>query len=107
MKFLLLLVLCFMPCNAGAFDQEEYPLIDLRARSMRGGLGNIAPQPAQQQKTGMQTPPPQVRPPQQPVYYAPPPQPVQKKKIADDPVASDTQDIKEYIKKNPQVHPDV
>jgi len=113
MKQMMLFLLCFFPLTAEAFDSARYPLIDLRARSQRGGLGVVTAQPAAAQGTSQLTgAPSQPTPasyyvqPQQ--YYAAPPTPVQSapSKPARE-TAKDSDDVKEYLKNNPQALPDV
>lgn len=116
MKRMLLFLLCIYPASAGAFSDAEYPLIDLRARSMRGGLGVVSAQTAPQNGAGQPssltgTPQPAAQPyPVQP-YPMPQPQyraapPVRRSEPAEE-TAKDSADVKEYLKNNPQVLPDV
>lgn len=115
MKRILLFLLCFYPVAAGAFDDADYPLIDLRARSMRGGLGGVPAQAAPQNNGGQQSsltgaplqPAAQPYPMPQPQYYAAPPV---RRSVAAKPAeetAKDSEDVKEYLKHNPQALPDV
>lgn len=120
MKRILLFLLCFYPTAAGAFNDADYPLIDLRARSMRGGLGVVSAQTAPQNNGGQQSSltgaplqpaaqpyPVQPYPMPQPQYYAAPPV---KRSVAAKPAeetAKDSADVKEYLKNNPQALPDV
>lgn len=113
MKRMVLFLLCFFPLTAEAFDSSRYPLIDLRARSQRGGLGVVAAQPAAVQSTSQLTgapsqPTAQPSPVPPPQYYAAPPTPVQPapSKSARE-TAKDSDDVKEYLKNNPQALPDV
>lgn len=120
MKRILLFLLCFYPAAAGAFDDADYPLIDLRARSMRGGLGVVSAQTAPQNNGGQQSSltgaplqpaaqpyPVQPYPMPQPQYYVAPPV---RRSVAAKPAeetAKDSDDVKEYLKNNPQALPDV
>ena len=113
---LFVFLLCLSVCSAAhAFDRDEYPLIDLRARSMHGGLGTVSAKTQTSSSHNRLTssqpavqPVPAAYPPPQPVYAppaykaAPPP-----KTVAEDETAVDSQDVKENIKNNPQTLPDV
>ena len=84
MKTVVLILSCLFPLAANAFDRDEYPLIDLRARSMHGGLGTVSAPPVPR-----------------PQYQAPAaPRPAKE-------IATDSDDVKEYLKNNPQALPDV
>lgn len=97
MKTVVLILSCLFPLAANAFDRDEYPLIDLRARSMHGGLGTVSAPPVPQTAAIPQQQPPVPRP-----QYQAPAAPRPAKEIA---TASD--DVKEYLKNNPQALPDV
>lgn len=119
MKRMLLFLLCICPASAGAFNDAEYPLVDLRARSMRGGLGVVSAQTAPQNGAGQPssltgTPQPaaqpypvQPYPMPQPQYYAAPPVRRSVQSEPADETAKDSADVKEYLKNNPQALPDV
>ncbi len=114
MKQMVLFLLSFFPLTVEAFDSSRYPLIDLRARSQRGGLGVVTAQPAAAQSgetsqlTGTPLQPTvQPYPVPPPQYYTAPP-PVQS--APSNPAretAKDSDDVKEYLKNNPQALPDV
>lgn len=97
MKTVVLILSCLFPLAANAFDRNEYPLIDLRARSMHGGLGTVSAPPvprtvaAPQQQSAVSRPQRQA-----------PSNPRPAKEIA-----TDSDDVKEYLKNNPQALPDV
>ena len=95
---LFVFLLCLSVCSAAhAFDRDEYPLIDLRARSMHGGLGTVSAPPVPQTAAIPQQQPPVPR----PQYQAPAaPRPAKE-------TATDSDDVKEYLKNNPQALPDV
>lgn len=97
MKTVVLILSCLFPLAANAFDRDEYPLIDLRARSMHGGLGTVSAPPVPQTAAIPQQQPPVPR----PQYQAPAaPRPANE-------IATDSDDVKEYLKNNPQALPDV
>lgn len=97
MKTVVLILSCLFPLAANAFDRDEYPLIDLRARSMHGGLGTVSAPPVPQTAAIPQQQPPVPR----PQYQAPAaPRPTKE-------IATDSDDVKEYLKNNPQALPDV
>lgn len=97
MKTVVLILSCLFPLAANAFDRDEYPLIDLRARSMHGGLGTVSAPPVPQTVAIPQQQPPVPR----PQYQAPAaPRPAKE-------TATDSDDVKEYLKNNPQALPDV
>lgn len=97
MKTVVLILSCLFPLAANAFDRDEYPLIDLRARSMHGGLGTVSAPPVPQTAAIPQQKPPVPR----PQYQAPAaPRPAKE-------IATDSDDVKEYLKNNPQALPDV
>lgn len=117
MKRMLLFLLCIYPAAAVAFSDAEYPLVDLRARSMRGGLGVVSAQNAAQNGAGQLssltgTPQPVAQPyPVQPYppppYYAAPPARRSVRGDSAEETAKDSADVKEYLKNNPQALPDV
>ena len=97
MKTVVLILSCLFPLAANAFDRDEYPLIDLRARSMHGGLGTVSAPPVPQTAAIPQQQPPVPC----PQYQAPAaPRPAKE-------IATDSDDVKEYLKNNPQALPDV
>ena len=97
MKTVVLILSCLFPLAANAFDRDEYPLIDLRARSMHGGLGTVSAPPVPQTAAIPQQQPPAPR----PQHQAPAaPRPAKE-------IATDSDDVKEYLKNNPQALPDV
>lgn len=97
MKTVVLILSCLFPFAANTFDRDEYPLIDLRARSMHGGLGTVSAPPVPQTAAIPQQQPPVPR----PQYQAPAaPRPAKE-------IATDSDDVKEYLKNNPQALPDV
>lgn len=101
MKTVVLLLSCLFPLAANAFDRNEYPLIDLRARSMHGGLGVVTASPVPAQTAAAQQQPVAKAPPVRQQYAAP----AQSHPAAE--IAKDSDDVKEYLKNNPQALPDV
>lgn len=110
MKTVVLILSCLFPLAANAFDRDEYPLIDLRARSMHGGLGTVSAPPVPQTAAMPQQQPPVPQTAAIPQQQPPVPRPQYQAPAAPRPakeIATDSDDVKEYLKNNPQALPDV